>query len=147
MKDKDTTTIEDLLDEAAALFAEIEESPPRAQIALACALFEEWLGEELLRRFTDSQKRDWAVLSKKEQSELQSAVPQAVSVKVRLACALGVLPVEALPQIRKALKTRNDALHQAKSLTPREKKEIEAAVEYFQEWALSYEPGDEEYPE
>ena len=150
MNDNATDTfdkeLKEALKEGGAFFAEIEGSPPRAQIALACALFEEWLGRELSKKFTNSLK-DCTDLSEKEQKELQNTVPQGALAKVRLACALGILPYKALPDFKKALKTRNAALHQAKLLTTLQEQEIADTVEFFLGWAVSYEPGDEEYPE
>ena len=79
MNDNDTDTfdkeLEEALDEGKAFFKEIEESQPRAKIALACAFFEEWLDRELWKKFTDSLEQDYADLCHEEQTDLQNAVP------------------------------------------------------------------------
>ena len=143
---------------------ELEESPPRAAISLASARFEEWLHEEILRRFIRFQGvADFTDLSSKDgrelQKELKKAVPISLSGKVHLGHALGIFPSTTKRGIEKVLEIRNRAVHKTKPLDSQEKKNIERAISYLREMASyllriksyvpeldKYSPDPPEYP-
>ena len=98
-------------------------------------MFEEGLSVELLNEFARSQERDvefWE-LEKKEQRQLEKAVPLSLAGKIQLAHALGILPEESLADLEKAKKIRNRVTHTATALKSCEKEQANTAGQYFVE--------------
>ena len=109
---------------------EVDESPPRARIALVTARFEERLSAEILRRLVVAQgASSLDELDTKTRKVLLGIVARRpASFLNELGCALGVYPYETLSIVGRILKLRNQAIHQTEALTKKTQEEIEKGV-------------------
>ena len=113
-------------------YRELDESPPRAAIALVSASFERRLVDAilvLLNRRRGSQNP--LQLSSKEKKDLMATLPQSLRSKVRLGYEMSIFPRATKTAAEKALKVRNNAVHQTKPLASSEKQEIEKAIQFL----------------
>ncbi len=116
-------------EEDAALKKEMDESSPRAALALAEALFSEYLQEDVLVQLSlcheDDQRRSLNI------ANLRKAVPRTLEGRINLAYALDILPAEALPLLQRARNARNNIIHKAGALTPDQVAEAKLATDFF----------------
>ena len=122
-----------MLEEVAALLKELRDSPPRAAVVFASAIFEEGLWVEILNEFLRGQgrKEEYWDLEKKEQKQFEKAVPRTLAGKIDLACALGILTPDTLPDLKKARDIRNCVTHKGRALNPHDEEKAKAAAQYF----------------
>lgn len=134
---------------------EVDESPPRARIALVTARFEERLRDEILRRLVVAQgASSLDELDTKTRKVLLGIVAprRPVSFLNELGCALGVYPYETRSIVGRILKLRNRAIHQTEALTKETQEEIEKGVlfmrvmEFYLANVGSIRPQDGRYP-
>ena len=119
-------------------YRELDESPPRAAIALASAHFDERLLDAILVRFNRLRgSQNPLKFSRKEKEDLKKAVPRSLHARVQLGYGMGIFPsTDTTRAIEKALRVRNLAIHLRKPLDSKEKKDIERAIQFFHQMAV-----------
>ena len=108
---------------------ELDESPPRARIALATARFEEALRHEILRRLlVQHGVSRLGDLSRKKRDATERMLRRSTSQLSELGWALGIFPYDTLENIKRVLKVRNEAVHRTERLTKATIIEVEKGV-------------------
>lgn len=115
-----------------ALDEEMQNSSPRAAIALIEALFSDHLTNSILTQLAlcheDDEIQQQGAL---KFDVLREAIPQSLYGKINLAYALDIIPRTALASLHRARKVRNDCIHKAEALTPENESEIKSACQFF----------------
>ena len=113
-------------------YRELDESPPRAAIALVVASFERRLVDAILVLFNRLRgSRNPLQLSSKEKKDLKATLPRSVYAKVQLGYGMGIFPRATKAAVEKALRVRNDAVHETTPLASSEKEDIEKAIQFL----------------
>lgn len=134
-------------------YDEVDKSPPRAQIALVTARFEERLDDEIIRRLAKLQGTSSSEkLQQKEKRAIVQMIPRSVSKKIEFGYALGIFPHSTLADLRRVFKLRNRAVHKTEPLNSGTKTELEEGVvflrimEFYLANVGSHDPKDGPYP-
>ena len=113
-------------------YDEVDKSPPRAQIALVTARFEERLDEEIIRRLVELQgASSFENLQQKVKQDIVQMIPRSVSKKIEFGYALRIFPYSILADLRRVFKLRNRAVHKTEPLSNGTKKELEEGVVFL----------------
>lgn len=118
-------------EERKALNEEMQNSSPRAAIALIEAVFSDYLTEAILAQLALCHEDDEIRQGALKLDVLQEAIPRSLHGKINLAYALDIIPATVLDDLHTARKVRNDCIHKAAALTPEEESEIKSAAEFF----------------